>query len=126
MAPQGSDFRTAAKWRISVSRFPADATVSNVFLKIAYTGDVARLSVAGDLLDDNFFNGLPWTVGLLKFNQKVESGELELSILPLRKDSPIFLESRYRPTFGDTNQLVDLKSATLMPQYTFRVDMIPE
>jgi beta-galactosidase len=124
MAPHNSDFAAAEKWRISVRRLPTGATVSSAFLRIDYVGDVAGLSAAGDLLDDNFFNGIPWMVGLRRFDQKVESGELELSILPLRKDSPIFLDKRYWPTFGDRNQLVDLKSATLIPQYKFRVETI--
>jgi len=61
-------------------------------------------------------------VGLQRFHQRIEAGDLELSILPLRKDAPIFLEARYWPTFRNTNQLVDLKSATLIPQYNFRVE----
>ena len=43
------------------------STISNIFLKIAYTGDVARLSANGYLLDDNFNNGLPWMIGLRRF-----------------------------------------------------------
>jgi beta-galactosidase len=122
MAPQDSEFDKAAKWRISVSPIALGETLSNLFLKITYGGDVARFSSAGYLLDDNFFNGLPWMLGLQRFNQKIEAGDLELSILPLRKDAPIFMEARYWPTFRNTNQLVDLKSATLIPQYNFRVE----
>ena len=50
-------------------------------------------------------------------------GPLELSILPLRRDAPIFLERRFRPNFGSKNQIVDLKSATLIPQYKFQIEI---
>ena len=60
MAPDDSEFKLAAKWVISVSQNPPSSTISNLFLKIDYTGDVARLSSDGYLVDDNFNNGLPW------------------------------------------------------------------
>jgi beta-galactosidase len=84
---------------------------------------VARLSADGKLLDDNFNNGMPWTIGLRRFIPKIGSGPLELSILPLRKDAPILIERRLRASFDDKSQIVDLKSATLIPQYRFQMDM---
>jgi beta-galactosidase len=91
-------------------------------LKIAYTGDVARLSANGNLLDDNFYNGLPWTIGLQRFIRKTGNQPIELSILPLRRDAPIFIEKRFKPNFGDKNQIVDLGSVALIPQYKFRIE----
>ena len=101
MAPDDSAFKLAAKWAISMPRILQSSTISNVFLRIAYTGDVARLSVEGVLLDDNFNNGLPWTIGLRRFTPKIGDGPLELSILPLRRDAPIFFEKRFRPSFDE-------------------------
>jgi hypothetical protein len=91
-------------------------------LEITYTGNIARLSANGHLLDDDFYNGLPWTIGVERFLPNLDNGSLELSILPLRKDAPIFIEKEFQPDFGDRNQIVDLKSARLIPQYEFRID----
>lgn len=124
MAPQDSEFERAAKWSITVPRDMLHSTVSNVFLRIDYTGDVARLSTRGDLLDDDFYNGVTWTIGLRRFMPKMNDGPLVLSILPLRKDAPVFLEKRFRPRFGSNGQMVDLKSVTLIPQYQFRIEMV--
>jgi len=123
MAPNDTDFELAAKWAISVPHILPSSTISNLLLKIAYAGDVARLSANGYLLDDNFGNGLAWTIGLQRFSRKIVDVPLELSILPLRRDAPIFLEKRFWPNFDSTNQVVDLKSATLIPQYKFQVEL---
>jgi hypothetical protein len=124
MAPDDSEFRMAATWVISIPRNLQSRTISNIFLTIDYAGDVARLSADGNLLDDNFNNGIPWTIGLQRFIPKIGDGRLELSILPLRRDAPIFFERRSRANFEDKRQIVDLKSATLIPQYRFQMEML--
>ncbi|KAA6462020.1 glycoside hydrolase [Acidobacteria bacterium AB60] len=121
MAPEDAAFALSAKWSISLPRSLQSSTVSNVFLRIAYTGDVAHLSLRGKLVEDNFYNGLPWTIGLRHLLPDTEDRTLELSILPLRRDAPIFLESRFRPEFPGTDQVVELKQAALVPQYRFLI-----
>jgi hypothetical protein len=125
MESPDSAFNQAAKWQISVTRrAPDDANVNNLFLSISYTGDVARLSTNQKLLADNFYNGLTWSVGLCRFSEEIGKDPLELSILPLRADAPIFLEGRFRPAFRNSQQLVDLKGVTLSTQYQFRVETV--
>lgn len=125
MAPDDSEFKLAAKWAISVSQNPPSSTISNLFLKIDYTGDVARLSADGYLVDDNFSNGVPWTIGLRRFKRRLSEAPLELSILPLRRDAPIFIEKRFWPGFAGRNQVGDLNGASLIPQYRFEVQIGP-
>ena len=124
MAPDDSGFKLAAKWAISIPRIPESTTISNVFLRIDYTGDVARLSSGENLLEDDFHNGLPWMVGLRRFSTEIEHKPVELSILPLRKDAPIFLEKRLRPDFDGRSTALNLKSATLVPQYRFQIELV--
>ena len=124
MAPDDSGFRSAAKWTILVLHNIQSPTVSDIFLKIDYTGDVARLSANDHLLDDNFYNGRPWTVGLDRFLRKTGDKPLELSILALRRDAPIYLEKSFQPSFDDKSQIIDLKGITLIPQYRFRVQPV--
>jgi hypothetical protein len=63
-------------------------------------------------------------VGLCRFSEEIGKDPLELSILPLRADAPIFLEGRFRPAFRNSQQLVDLKGVTLSTQYQFRVETV--
>lgn len=120
-APTDALFQKAAEWRIATTlAFPDD--VSNLFLRVGYIGDVAHLLAGSTLLDDNFYNGRPWQVGLRRFAPQDASGTFDLQILPLRKDAPIFLEPRYRPTFPVSGQIAVLNSLRLVPQYRLVVD----
>ena len=119
MAPDDDAFRASAKWRISIAGELWENSVSNVFLNISYTGDIGRLSASGYLLDDNFYNGLPWSIGLRRFAGQILNEQLELSVLPLRKDSPVFLEKQFRPDFKNSPQIEFLNSIKLVPQYQF-------
>lgn len=103
LVPGDSAFDGAARYRISV---PADALtgLADLFLEIRYVGDVARLYSGNELLDDNFFNGTPWRVGLSRFAAALRRGPLELRILPLRSDAPIYIPAAYRPTSFPKNR----------------------
>jgi len=120
-APDDRAFSCAAVWEIEVP--PTDAaSIKELFLKVDYVGDVARLTMGGKLLDDNFYNGLPWMIGLSRFLSGPAPEKLELSILPLRKDAPIFLEPRYRPDFGGWQQIDKLVRMQLIPQYELTIN----
>ena len=116
LAPSDSAFDSAAVWRL---RVPPEASLGGGdVLEIRYEGDVARLSSRGDLLDDNFYNGLTWRVGLERFASELTRGPLELRILPLRSDAPIYLEPAYRPKdFPANGQVARLESAQLLIRY---------
>ena len=123
-APDEAGFDQAAKWRLRLPQEPLQG-LSDLFLKIEYVGNVARLQNASHLLTDDFFNGLPWTIGLRRFLESHLTGDLTLEILPLRKDAPIFLEQKYWPTFNERDQLVRLDKITLVPQYELVIESKP-
>lgn len=117
LAPSDSAFDSAAAWRLHV---PADALggTSEVFLEIRWEGDVGRLHSADTLLDDRFYDGLPWRIGLRRFADEIRRGPLDLRVLPLRSDAPIYLDPGYRPTdFPPSGQIARLLSVRTIPQY---------
>jgi beta-galactosidase len=123
VAPSDSDFDHAAKWNITIP--PADwVGVDDLFLDVKYKGDVARLKSASKLLTDDFYNGNSWQIGLRRFRQEIDKGGLELQILPMRKDAPIFIEDKFRISPGE-GQIVDLTNLTLVPQYQLTIDRGP-
>lgn len=124
-APEDAAFNNAATWRIAISWKPRP-DVSNLFLDVAYVGDVARLYAGDRLLEDNFYNGLPWQIGLDRFRDAVRAGPLELKILPLRKDAPVFLETRSWPVFPKSGQTIELQSIKLLPEYQLMLDSGPQ
>ena len=82
-----------------------------------YQGDLARLSANHKLLDDDFYNGKPWMVGLSRFLAPNGSGNFDLSILPLRKDAPVYFEFSQPVQFEQNGQIDKLDSIRLVPEY---------
>ena len=75
---------------------------------------MARLTLNGKLIADNFYAGREFDLGLNRYAPEIFSGDLRLEILPLRKDVPIFLEPKARPDFGTNETLVKLQSAEIV------------
>ena len=123
MVPDDSAFDTAASWAIHVPPVKSGAT-SNVFLQIAYEGDVARLYADGKLLTDNFYNGTTWLVGLDGIPQQAWD-RLELKILPLHDHAPIYLPENARPPLSPSGQIAKLKNVQIIPQYEAVMDLKP-
>jgi hypothetical protein len=49
--------------------------------------------------------------------------ELELRILPLRKDAPIYLPTGTRPSFPSTGEVAVLKNVQVIPEYEVVADL---
>lgn len=120
-APTDGDFNKAAVWRLESPK-NALAGLSNLYVDIHYTGDVARLYQGGQLLDDNFYNGTVWEIGLKRFAPEILEKGADLEILPLRKDAPIYLPASARPKFGSKPDLVKLDFLRLVPEYELKID----
>ncbi|HEY3761185.1 MAG TPA: beta-galactosidase [Verrucomicrobiae bacterium] len=115
MAPVDDDFKQAAIWRI---KLPANLDLStDPLLRIHYVGDVARVTLNGKLLTDNFYNGTVFEVGLRRYAPGIFNTDLRLEILPLRKDAPIMLPKEGQPDFGGKQSIVSLDSVELVPRY---------
>jgi hypothetical protein len=126
-APADADWGLAAQWTLALPKRSAGADSSSDsdtrrFLRIRYVGDVARLSVGGHLLTDDFSTGRPWLVGLARFAPELQGGELQLAVYPLRKDAPIFFEPKLAPDVQGP-QAVSLQSVELVTQYRLRLKM---
>jgi hypothetical protein len=110
--PTDADFTNAAMWKIELPK-KIDFN-SSPLLRIHYIGDVARLTLNGKLLDDDFYNGRDFEIGLKRYAPDILTGDLRLEVLPLRKDAPIFFEPRYQPDFGTNQTVLKLLSAELV------------
>lgn len=119
VAPPDAAFKNAAAWRIAL---PANEMtgLSDVFLCIDYVGDIGRLYAGQHLLDDDFYHGATWEVGLKRF-APLAGQNLTLDVLPLRKDAAIYLSPKARPNFGTAEQISDVRAITAVPEYEVRV-----
>ncbi len=113
MAPVDADFSRAARWSIQVDASAANRTI----LRIAYEGDVARLYAGGRLLTDDFYHGAPLELGLWRVPQDALKHGLELQVLGLRKDAPIYLPPSARPAYSANGVVLRLKAVEAVPEY---------
>jgi len=107
-APTDSDFAQAAAWRIHLSPPPG----RDAILRFQYVGDVARFTIDGKLLTDNFYNGTPFDVGI---PSDAAGKDLQLEVLPLRKDAPIYLAPKARPDFGQASSALNVNVELIEP-----------
>lgn len=103
--PVDEDFEQAAVYTIDLPAIDR----KGLLLNIDYRGDVARLYADGKLIDDNFYNGRPFQYALWRLPK--DCHQLELRILPLQKDMPV-----YFPREADTTPGEQIKELTIIRQ----------
>jgi beta-galactosidase len=114
--PEAAVFEGAAQWALDVPTINSPA-VHNLFLRISYEGDIARLYADGKLINDDFYKGTPFEIGMQRVNLVNQNAKFELQILPMRKDEPIYLPPGSQLTFPASGQVVRLKEIVAIPEY---------
>jgi hypothetical protein len=115
LAPTEADFTNAAVWQV---RLPANLDLSlDPILRVRYAGDVARFTLNGELIDDNFYSGRLFDLGLKRFAPEILNGDLRLEILPLRKDAPIYLAGAARADFGKSDVVAIINQIEIVNRY---------
>ena len=116
--PTNEDFENAAVWTLNISPSLSgrDSREGVSFLKISYAGDCARVYADGKLVMDNFWNGKPMLVRMSDLAGK----KVELRILPLRKDAPIYLQKEQKEILDNSKAaLLQLNSINILTRETF-------
>lgn len=123
MEPKDADFGAAAVWHV---KLPAGIDWNaRPMLRFSYVGDVARATLDGKLLTDDFYNGAPRDLGLWRYAPAIRSGDLQFAVLPLQKDAPIFLAPAVRLDFGTKPSLVELRKVELIEATTTTITAKP-
>jgi hypothetical protein len=113
-APVDKDFEAAAVWEIS--GLESLSSSGDLYLQINYRGDVARVYADGQLVEDNYWNGKSMLVRMSDLVGK----RVELRILPLGKDFPIYLQRAQRALLDavPNGQLLSLDSIKVIERTT--------
>ncbi len=101
--PTDADFQQAAVYSIELP----DADRKGRLLSITYQGDCARLYADGQLVADNFQYGRPFLYGLWRLPEAVK--QLELRILPLQENAPIYLPREAEKTPGERVLKIEIR-----------------
>ncbi|MBT9493189.1 MAG: beta-galactosidase [Paucibacter sp.] len=116
LQPIPEAFKTAAAWQIALPPAASLEGLDDVLLQIDFVGDIGRLFAGTKMLDDWYYNGQLWQIGLKGLSPKAGK-PLNLSVLPLRADAPIYLPREHRPDFKGEGQLAELRKVSLIPVY---------
>lgn len=110
-----ADVSGAQYWEIKLPKSLGKNT-SDAFLQIDYTGDTGAAYLNGKLVADDFYSGLPMTLGLKRFGKAVLGKKLLLQIVPLTDERQIYFEGKVRePLKGKA--AASLEQVRLLPQY---------
>ncbi|MBC7889413.1 MAG: beta-galactosidase [Ferruginibacter sp.] len=96
--------------------------VNDIWLNVNYTGDTGMDFINGELVADNFYNGIPWQVGLRKFMASpAKPKEMVLYFRPMEKNATYLLDlqpyPQYIPDFGKSASYLKVNSISFTPQY---------
>ena len=119
LEPIPEAFRAAAAWTISIPRAQLK-DVEDGLLNIDFVGDVGRLFAGVRMLDDWYYSGYGWQVGLRQFDS-VLGAPLTVTVLPLRADAPVYIPREARPDFGGKAQVAQLRQVSVTPVYLLKV-----
>jgi hypothetical protein len=115
-APEEAEYAGAAAWNLTIPS-QSMSSLSDIYLRIRYVGDVARLSLDGRLMDDDFYNGRTWEIGLKRFLPEFFGKKLEVSVLPLPRKAPIYLDARAWEAMNADGQTAKILGVELLPEY---------
>ncbi|MER7370794.1 beta-galactosidase, partial [Nonomuraea wenchangensis] len=113
-APTDADFEQAAVYRVTVP-VEAFAGEEEVLLRLDWVGDAGRAHVGGRLVADQFWYGPAWEIGLRRFREEILEHGIEVRLLPLREDAPVFVSPKARPAAYPGGSVLELRSVTLVP-----------
>lgn len=113
--PYPESFASAAAWTITVPPAALQG-VEDARLSIDWTGDIGRLFIGTELIDDRYYDGRRWQVNLRRFAGRLAQ-PMTLSILPLRGDAPIYLDAALRPNLAADAQIAALKAVDIETDY---------
>jgi hypothetical protein len=108
-APSEEEWQQAAIYKIELPSAEADSSLSTLhssLLSITYQGDCARLYAEGKLIADHFQYGRPFLYGLWRLPTNTK--ELELRIMPLQNDAPIYLPREADKTPGERVKRIEM------------------
>jgi len=96
--------------------------VNDIWLNVNYTGDTGMDFINGELVADNFYNGIPWQIGLRMFiSSPAKPKEMVFYFRPMAKDATYLLDlqpyPQYIPDFGKSDSYLKINKVSFTAQY---------
>ncbi len=97
--------------------------VKDIICRINYQGDTGQAFLNGELIADNFYNGIPWNIGLKKFLEKPEAKELVFYFRPMYKEAECLqdLPPHLLPAFNEQGQFLTIGNPEFSIEYSVKL-----
>lgn len=94
--------------------------VQEYFMKVDYVGDVAMAFMDGQLCQDEFWHGEPWTIGLKRYKEQMHSKDMTFYFRPLDEKLEFVhrdLSEQIRDIDFSKGPVVDIRNVSIVPEY---------
>ena len=112
------------KMAIDISqRFPEG--VNDLICRVNYIGDTGQCFMAGEMVADHFYNGIPWEIGLKRFMNNPNSKEMVFNFRPIYKTAEFLqdLNLEQIPKFDKQGQFLEISTPDFFPEYKVNISL---
>lgn len=92
------------------------AGLNNLYIKVNYSGDKAKLYFNHRLIADDFNNGTTWNIGLNRLEKSLDNQPMKLEISPSPNQARVYFDDE---SVKQESALAKLKNIGLVPEYQF-------
>lgn len=115
-----AEWRQVAARRYAV-RFaqPLDG-LNDVFMRVNYVGDTGMAFIGGEMVDDHFYHGRPWEIGLKRFLPRLRDREMVFVFHAMSRDATYLkdIPSEFRPGFApNAKRYLEVRPPEFIPEY---------
>ncbi len=98
------------EWKVEMEK------VNDVFLEVDYTGDRGLAFINGKLINDHFYQGKKWEIGLKTFSAELINNPMILVFHPMYPDYNYLGDLEITPNF-EGGSLLEVKGIKLITEY---------
>lgn len=92
--------------------------MKDALLQIDYVGDIGHAFIGGRMINDNFYNGATWEIGLKDFAEALSEDVLTIYITPMKKGAKVNVESGMAARIEEVEACIgELREIRLQPVY---------
>ena len=97
--------------------------LNDVICRVNYKGDTGQDFINGELVADNFYNGIPWEIGLKRFLENQDTKEMVFYFRPMYKTAEFLqdLKPELIPVFNEHGQYLEIGEPEFFPEYRVKV-----
>jgi len=101
-------------------------SLHDVFMRVNYIGDTGMAFVDGRMIDDHFYSGRPWEIGLKRFLPQLQGKEVVFVFQSLKRDASYWddIPPAFRPKFAEgATEYLGVQGVEFIPEYSANIDL---